>query len=92
MIKLKLYETSNDPKNPFAHLEPTVEFLIQNGNKSITDPYFSLDQDGWHCLLKNPIDFDFLEKRFEFPESISVSRENDSILDTRTWVEIKGGN
>lgn len=90
-MKVKILSATSDPSRPFAHLEPIVQSLVDDGNQPVERNWFSLDQDGWHCLLKNPIDFDLLESKFEFPNSISLSRQDDAILDTLTWVEIKGG-
>jgi hypothetical protein len=83
--------SSNDTCPPFQHLVPIIEALIEGGNEPVSSDWFCLDQDGWCCLLKNPIDFDLLESKFEFPSSISLSRKDNSILDTQTWIEIKGG-
>lgn len=90
-MKIKIEPSSNDPKKPFAHLEQIVQLLIANNNQPVDKSLFVMDQDGWHCLLKEPIDFDLLESLFEFPKSIRLSRKDDAILDTLTWVEIKGG-
>lgn len=90
MSKQKINAASTDPKRPLSHLEPIVQALISNGNRPLSPDWFSLDQDGWHCLLEQPIDFDLLLSRFEFPSSVNLSRANDAILDTLSWVEIKG--
>lgn len=91
MIKVNVEPSSDDPKRPFVHLERIVNFLIANGNQPVHAELFALDQDGWHCLLTKPINFDLLESHFDFPSSIRLSRKDDAILDTLTWVEIKGG-
>lgn len=91
MQKVRILSQPSDSATPFIHLEPIVRALIDDGNATLATSWFSLDQDGWHCLLRDPINFDLLEEKFEFPESINLSREDDAILDTLTWVEIKGG-
>ena len=90
MSKQKINATPTDTKRPMSHLEPIVQALISGGNRPVNPDWFSLDQDGWHCLLEGPIDFDLLLNRFEFPSSVNLSRANDAILDTLSWVEIKG--
>lgn len=91
MSKQKIGASSADPQKPMGHLEPIVQALIDGGNRSVSYPWFSMDRDGWHCLLAKPIDFDMLLTRFEFPASITLSRKDNAILDTLIWVEIKGG-
>lgn len=91
MSKIKILSATSDKTKPFSHLEPIVIFLQRNGNQAVSPSLFELDKDGWYCLLEKPIDFDLLDKKFEFPSSISLSRKDNAILDTLTWVEIKGG-
>ena len=79
-------DVTNDP---YTHLIPIVELLIVAGNTS-THEGFYFDRDGWRCDLVDPIDFDLIEKTFDLPSTILLSRENDSILCRNTWVEIKG--
>jgi hypothetical protein len=90
-VKLKVEASSSGPAHPLAHLERVVALLVANGNEPLSTPWFVLDRDGWTCLLRHPIDFDLLEATFDLPTSILISREHDSILDTLTWTEIKGG-
>lgn len=90
MSKQRINAASTDPKKPMSHLEPIIQALIDGGNRPINPDWFSLDQDGWHCLLEQPIDFDLLLNKFEFPSSVNLSRADDAILDTLSWVEIKG--
>ena len=91
MTKLSILAKSNDSRKPFGHLEVIIQALLSSGNKLVYNDAFHLDPDGWRCLLENPIDFGLLESKFEFPENIQLSRDHDSILDTNTWVEIRGG-
>jgi len=90
-MKKNIKNASNNPKDPFAHLIPIVDELIQAGNELVHKELFHLDPDGWRCLLRKSIDFDLLERKFNFPEHFELSRKCDSILDTNTWVEIRGG-
>jgi len=91
MAKVMIQAQSGDTINPLAHLEPIVEALINSDNSVIGQGVFNFDRDGWYCLLDKPIDFDLLESLFEFPKNIQLSRKDDSILDTGTWIEIRGG-
>lgn len=71
----------------FSNLEPIVTYLIEHGNET---EGFKLEKDGWICEFKRPIDFELVENNFEFPNNVTISKENNSILDHNTWVEIKG--
>jgi len=84
--------SSDDSARPFEHLLPIVEALLDEGNTSRHEDLFVLEKDGWRCDLHNPIDFDFLEKRFDVPVSIRLSRQHGSILDEHSWIEIQGGD
>jgi len=90
-MKKSIESVSNNPKDPFAHLIPIVDELVQAGNELVHKKIFHLDPDGWRCLFKKPIDFNLLERKFNFPNNIELSRQHDSILDINTWVEIRGG-
>lgn len=87
-MKTKILSSSLEELKPFAHLEPIICALIEAGNKPTSVPWFLVDKDGWYCQLQYPIDFDYLETRFEFPPSINLLRESGGILDTLTWTEI----
>jgi hypothetical protein len=91
ILKKQIRESSDDPLLPFKHLEPIVWALTSDGNRAASEPPFLMDQDGWYCGFIKPINFDLLESQFEFPTSIQLSRIHNTILDTKTWVEIKGG-
>jgi hypothetical protein len=80
-----------DPKaKPYSHLEPIVDALIASGNQSMRDEWFYLDRDGWRCDLKEPIDFDLLRAKFDFPKTIILSEPLDKIFCKNSWIEIKG--
>ncbi len=88
---IKINPVPPDSLIPYSHLEPIVDAPLAAGNK-IQDPTkFFRDTDGWRCDLKKPVNFGLIEKLFELPTSITLSREHDSILCRTTWVEIQGG-
>lgn len=76
----------------YEHLEPIVKTLIAAGNSPTHASVFYKDKDGWVCDLQKPIDFGLLRETFEFPDSILVSEEDDSIFCQNTWIEIKGNS
>lgn len=90
--KESIKPSSNDSARPFEHLLPIVEALLDKGNTSRHKDLFVLEKDGWRCDLHDPIDFDFPETIFDFPGSMRLSRQHDSILDELSWIEIHGGN
>lgn len=76
---------------PYANLLPLVDVLRGHGNTLLFNgDGFFLTQDGWCCELRDPIDFDFVEATFVFPESIVFSRQHDRIVDNLTHAEING--
>lgn len=89
--KMKVRSEPEDPQVPYSHLEPIVDTLLADGNKIHGPAKFFRDTDGWRCDLKNPINFALIEKMFELPQTITLSREHGSILCHTTWIEIQGG-
>ena len=90
-MKIKIQPYPMDPKaKPYAHLEPIVDALIASGNQSMRAECFYLDRDGWRCDLKEPIDFELLRARFDFPKTITLSEPLDKIFCRNSWIEIKG--
>ena len=92
MKKQKILPESKSQTDPFYHLRPVIECLIKGGNRPLHHEVFYMDRDGWRCDMIDIIDFDLLEKKFDFPPTIILSRKDDHILDRLTWVEIKGGS
>jgi hypothetical protein len=92
MGKIALQQSSEDSLRPWANLEPIVQALVASGNFTLGEGVFNFDKDGWYCLLGKPIDFDYLDSLFIFPDNIRVSRADASIVDISTWIEIKGAD
>jgi hypothetical protein len=103
-VRLAIKPGDPDRIPPYEHLIPVVGALIASGNRLADSaavdrqtsaglqagPYFYRTQGGWICLLADPIDFDLLRERFEFPSSVRLNEERDVIACDRTWIEIVG--
>ena|SRR5258708_5318338 len=76
---------------PYSHLMPIVEALIAGGNHPVRAEIFYLDRDGWRADFKEPLDFQLLREKFDFPETIILSPTMDKIYCKNSWVEIQGG-
>lgn len=76
---------------PYAHLEPLVDFLINNGNSLARSYRWGENRTGYVCFLAEPIDFDLIEKEFSLPSYIRLVRDTDTIECDKSWVSIKGG-
>ncbi len=85
---------SKNVDRPYENLLPIVSLLLTNGNELATngsiDESFYFTQGGWMCDLIQPIDFDLINKEFEFPESITIDQVDQSILDRKSWIIIRG--
>ncbi len=97
-MKTILLAQSSDTNKPYLHLKPIVEFLLANGNAysppiegfEPNEDGFYVDKDGWKCDLKDPINFSKWLANFEFPESVKIHEENQSIFCEKSWIGIKG--
>ena len=97
-MKIKIEANPIDSQKPYENLIPIVKFLLENNNSlspeipghSVNASGFYLDKDGWKCDLEHPIDFDSIRNYFFIPDEIVLSKENNSIFCTTTWVEIRG--
>jgi hypothetical protein len=79
-------------ERPFRNLLPIVDALVAHGNR-VRPPGrpFYQDRDGWRCDLVAPIEFELIERLFELPSMIEVSRTWGTVLDRDTWIVIEGG-
>jgi hypothetical protein len=73
----------------YRNLLPVVEFLQRRGNHLVTDGFID-SQDGLYCQFEKPIDFDALQRVFEFDERVALNSTDDEIFDRTTWVAIYG--
>jgi len=93
-MKIKIHSLSSEwPYDKsaiaYAHLEPIVDALIEDGNQLINTKFYTT-RDGWRCDLEKPINFELLKEKFEFPKSIELLEEKDAIVCRNSWIEIRG--
>ena len=79
-------------EQPFRNLLPIVHALVAHGNR-VRPPGtpFYQDRDGWRCDFVEPIDFALIDRLFELPPMIELSRTWGTVLDRDTWIVIEGG-
>jgi hypothetical protein len=75
---------------PYEHLEPITDALIEAGNKPTEESVWYLSRDGWRSDFEYPLDFDLLERLFEFPRTINFLKHRDAIFCQNSWSEIRG--
>lgn len=59
--------------------DPVVDLLLANGNQLADVNRWSVDQTGYTCELKQPIDFELLENTFEFPDNVEFNHQHSAI-------------
>jgi len=69
--------------------DAVVKVLVDNGN-TVKGNGWSVDKDGYHLVLENPIDWDLLYTKFRFSTDEIVLGEN-SISTCQYAYEIIGG-
>lgn len=75
----------------YDHLSPVVDFLLASGHEPVHDFLWGNNRTGYFCHLKGDINFSALMERFEFPPTIVVNQENQTIDCQNTYALIKGG-
>jgi hypothetical protein len=86
---VKIVDGDPFSSRPYENLLPILDALVVAGNVAL-DGGFVLHQDGWRGRVAKPIDVDLVDRLFQLPRSIRVSRAHDTILDESTWVSIEG--
>lgn len=76
---------------PYEHLDPLVDFLLEQGNALSRNFRWGENRTGYFCLLVKAIDFDLIAKEFILPPYVRFNKEENSIECDKTWVSIKGG-
>lgn len=76
-------------KSEYSHLQPIVDFLLKNGNRSSNDFIWGNNRTGYFCHLKNNIDFEAIKNKFEIPESIKINESKQTIDCFNTYALIK---
>lgn len=90
-MKIVIAAESGNPQRPYAHLQPIVDVLVENGNEITTDPAgFYLTQGGWVCDFRYPIDYALLEAAFVLPSTVHFGQKVNAVLCDRSWAEIRG--
>lgn len=87
MINIKFDKRSI---TPYEHLEPLIDFLLENGNELARSYRWGENRTGYFCLLEKPIDFELIERAFLLPPYIRLMREKDAIECDKSWVSVKG--
>ena len=98
-MKIKIQRDSETFELPYEHLKLIVEHLISRGNSPSVSRGgyppdalgFYMTQGGWICDLSKKIDFEFIEREFDLPDSIKRDYNNDTIFCEASWIEIRGG-
>lgn len=75
----------------YEHLSPVVEFLSKQGHESNNDFLWGNNRTGYFCHLKGNIDFALLRENFEFPDTVVVNEDLQTIDCHNTYSLIKGG-
>ena len=97
-MKVRIGAEPEPGQEPYGHLKPIVKALLAAGNTPSpsvghqipNELGFYQDKDGWRCDLRQPIDFDLIDAKFDLPPTLALNREANSISDRRTWVQISG--
>lgn len=88
MNKTKVLPYPRDGEPSCSHLQPVVDYLINNGNKSVNTYFWGNNRTGYFCHLRYDIDFNELKKVFDFPESIKLNEKNQTIDCFNTYSSI----
>ena len=76
---------------PYSNLDPIIEFLKAGGNSPKNGRFINKPHSNSVYVFESPLDFDALVEHFEFPDSIVLTRQTNSILDSLNMNEIVGG-
>ncbi len=74
----------------YQHLDPIVDLLIEHGNKLSELYRWGENRTGFFCNLLYPIDFDLIERAFDIPDYLILSRTTDTIECNKSWASIAG--
>lgn len=89
MGKIRILSDAPAGLPPHTHMEPIVDFLISYGNNLAHDYRWGSNREGYFCYFSDPIDFDKLELKFEFPPTIILGRKTNMIYCEKTGCVIK---
>lgn len=89
-MKFQVQQYSSGSED-YAHLNPVIEYLIEvTDNQSCNNYIWGNNRTGYFCHLKNEIDFKGLHDRFQFPDSIVLDEEKQTIDCQISYSVIKG--
>jgi len=74
-VKVKISKDNFVGSPRYALIDPILDLLLANGNQLATTFRWGSNPTGYFAILKYPIDFDLIEKNFELPLSIALSRQ-----------------
>lgn len=86
-IKISPYPAAGHPE--YSHLQPIVDFLLENGNESSNSFLWGNNRTGYFCHLQKDIDFEELKTRFDLPDSIKLNEKEQTIDCFNTYSLIK---
>ncbi len=89
MQKIKIAPYPKKGTVDYSHLQPIVDYLIENGNKSVNSYLWGNNRTGYFCHLKNDIDFEGVKKVFDLPSSIKLNEKTQTIDCFNTYSLIK---
>jgi hypothetical protein len=89
MKKIEIDAYPKDGSADYSHLQPILDYLIENGNSSVNTYLWGSNRTGYFCHLKNDIDFDGIRKDFDLPNSIKLNESTQTIDCFNTYAVIK---
>jgi len=90
--KIKIEEDPISLEDEFSNIQPIIDYLEELGNTLDKNKFKATQRDGGAVFyFKNRIDFDALENKFEFPDSIVLEKNMNLIICEHTRNEIRGG-
>lgn len=91
MSKIRIEPECQDRQQPiYTHLEPIVSALLSSGNELARSERWGSNKEGFVCYLTKPLDLALVRERFDLPDSIVLSEQNDLIGCKLTWATIYG--
>lgn len=84
MDKVKVPDDAPPLQPLHTHLEGVVDYLLANGNWLAHAYRWGSNREGYFCHILNPIDFDGLLMKFEFPSTIIFGRDRNIIYCQKT--------
>ena len=74
VMKVKLSRDDFVGLPRYALLDPILDLLLAHGNQLATTYRWGSNPTGYFAILRKPIDFDLIERSFEFPTSTVLNK------------------